>query len=545
MPMAVIATDGGTHRSADGRVMGVATAIAVASVVLIFLIESSWPLVSAIVLDAIGLGWAGRRVARRARSEHGPERRGWATVAVALYVAAAGLILNLVDSAVTGSIRMWGPQDLVLMAAYALGVAGTLQLPAARGMHWSRAEAVLDALILWVTIVAELTSFGRVGATGASSVLAAGIPLVDMVVVVALVIIAVRRASFRIDPRLALLAAGMAVAALADLTLMSGGRLALRLNLVLVAVAVLMFVGVALVPRTAPEPAIPRHASGAMVFPAVALIVVMALLAASLAGAPLPTSITERTAFLGFGTLALMTLATVRQLVAARGNRVVIARQREELISAVSHEIRTPLAAVLASLEISEEDERPIDDDERRELRAIALQQARYLAAAVEDIVLLARNRSGLISLDIRDVDLAAALSRLTQSVEDTSGVELRVDERLRAEVDIERVSQAVGNCLSNATRYGRGRVAVVATRRKPWIVIEIHDNGPGVPLRYRDIIWNQFERGSHRLDSQIQGSGIGLSVVETIAVSHGGTVGYRPSELLGGACFTITLPGG
>ena len=75
-------------------------------------------------------------------------------------------------------------------------------------------------------------------------------------------------------------------------------------------------------------------------------------------------------------------------------------------------------------------------------------------------------------------------------------------------------------------------------------LVIEVHDNGDGVPRKYELAIWDQFERGIHRLNSTVPGSGIGLAIVDMVVRRHGGIASYERSKRLGGACFRVTLPG-
>jgi len=55
--------------------------------------------------------------------------------------------------------------------------------------------------------------------------------------------------------------------------------------------------------------------------------------------------------------------------------------------------------------------------------------------------------------------------------------------------------------------------------------------------------MWGRFERGFHKVNRDVPGSGIGLSVAKDLVTAHGGTIGYRTSELLGGACFAFTIP--
>ena len=98
-------------------------------------------------------------------------------------------------------------------------------------------------------------------------------------------------------------------------------------------------------------------------------------------------------------------------------------------------------------------------------------------------------------------------------------------------------------NLLLNAHRYGNEGILVAAHQSQSATTIEIHDDGPGVPVKYRNVIWERFERGARRLDAATPGPGLGLPIVASLVRAHGGTVKYQPSKPLGGACFTITLP--
>ncbi len=113
----------------------------------------------------------------------------------------------------------------------------------------------------------------------------------------------------------------------------------------------------------------------------------------------------------------------------------------------------------------------------------------------------------------------------------------------LDVQADRRRMTQVLVNLLTNADRYGNGRIRVAAHREDGHILIDVHDNGPGVPKRYEEIIWERFERGAHRLDAITPGSGIGLPIARALAQAHGGNITYRRSHQLGGACFTVELP--
>ena len=119
---------------------------------------------------------------------------------------------------------------------------------------------------------------------------------------------------------------------------------------------------------------------------------------------------------------------------------------------------------------------------------------------------------------------------------------EQRVEDAI-VRVDADRLQQALTNLLTNAVRYGGDQVVVHTRVDGKDLVIEVHDNGPGVPTRYESMVWQRFERGAHRLDAVTPGLGIGLAIVRAVAESHGGVAHYRESEILGGACFSLAIP--
>jgi signal transduction histidine kinase len=112
-----------------------------------------------------------------------------------------------------------------------------------------------------------------------------------------------------------------------------------------------------------------------------------------------------------------------------------------------------------------------------------------------------------------------------------------------RVWADPDRILQVLVNLITNAIRYGRSEIKVVVRRADGHVLFAVHDNGAGVPPKFQAGIWDRFERGAHSDDAGIPGSGIGLSVARDLVIAHGGAISYRPSELLGGACFEFSIP--
>lgn len=167
------------------------------------------------------------------------------------------------------------------------------------------------------------------------------------------------------------------------------------------------------------------------------------------------------------------------------------------------------------------------------------------MSRLVSDLLVLARGDHTLLAMEREDVRaMAIVLSVLRNTDTGTTRIEEDLDAEVRVHVDPDRIKQALANLITNAVRYGGDRCLVVARVVGRDLVFEVHDNGEGVPTRYESIIWQHFERGAHRLDAVTPGLGIGLSIVQAVMEAHGGRADYRRSERLGGACFTLTVPG-
>lgn len=235
----------------------------------------------------------------------------------------------------------------------------------------------------------------------------------------------------------------------------------------------------------------------------------------------------------------------LRQVYEINSNRKRIETQRSELVASVSHELRTPLTAIVGYLTLLNDAGEEFPEDARREMIAEATGEATHMSRLVNDLVMLARGTNTPLPLQVSEVAISNVVTSALRNVE---SIGTRIEERLagdiRARVDADRIQQALTNLLTNAVRYGGDHVIVVSRVQEIDLVIEVHDNGAGVPTRFESVIWQRFERGAHRLNAAAPGLGIGLAIVRAVAESHGGSAHYRESEILGGSCFAIHVPG-
>jgi signal transduction histidine kinase len=210
----------------------------------------------------------------------------------------------------------------------------------------------------------------------------------------------------------------------------------------------------------------------------------------------------------------------------------------------VSHELRTPLTGIQGYADILTESWEMLSDDERVEMLDTINSQAQQLGLIVKDLIDVARDRLQNVDLTRVEYNAADLVSETVATLGSGTGIIVEnADDDVSVWAEPYRVRQVLINLITNAQRYGRSEITVVSKPAGDFVSFSVHDNGDGVPAKYRSDIWDRFERGVHNHDNSKQGSGIGLSVARDLVTAHGGEINYRESELLGGACFEFTIP--
>jgi len=220
-------------------------------------------------------------------------------------------------------------------------------------------------------------------------------------------------------------------------------------------------------------------------------------------------------------------------------------RLRDEFLSIASHELRTPLTALLLLLENIREHLPPNEEKVGTNVERAQRVGAR-LAQLIEALLDVSRIATGELRLNLGAFDLRDAageiVERLRESAE-AAKCELRLDAPFpgRGRWDRLRIEQVLMNLISNSIKYAGGKpIDVSIAQDADTAVIQVCDQGPGIPATELDRIFERFERAASA--RHYGGMGLGLYVARQIAEAHGGTVVARnvPS---GGACFTVRLP--
>lgn len=503
----------------------------------------------------IGLAAAAYLMISRSRDLGPRERNAWRWIASTFCLMWVGVLtVGLLTTVLGVSLPSFGPMDVVFLGAYGAILVGLYRLTRldSGGQGW--VLTFVDALVGSIALAALVWNFifqnlieAMAGAPWWEAVIATTYPVVDILIVIALLILVIRRSNYHLDLRLVFLALGAGTQVLADFLFLKRGigqsfdtiDPAHAVSLVATIFLVLTASIVDRVPRKREFPEAPTPI-WALMWPYLlyaALIGVHFQTYQRLNPGSNETLLLNAVIFIGLVIL-------LRQVYVILRDRNKVDRKRSELVASVSHELRTPLTAMVGFLTLLDDHGEEFPAEAREEMISEATDQARHMSRLVSDLLMLAKGDMSQMNLEVEEV---RAMSIVTSVLRNTDFADTRIDQELDAEVrvrvDPDRVQQAVANLVSNAVRYGGDRCLIVAFVRGRDLVFEVHDNGEGVPTRFESMIWHHFERGAHRLDSSTPGLGIGLSIVHAVAESHGGKAEYRTSERLGGACFGLTIP--
>jgi two-component system, OmpR family, phosphate regulon sensor histidine kinase PhoR len=225
-----------------------------------------------------------------------------------------------------------------------------------------------------------------------------------------------------------------------------------------------------------------------------------------------------------------------------------VARLQTDFVNKVSHDLRTPLTSIRMFVETLQLGR--IQDPARQSeaLEIIADETAR-LSGLITRLLDWARMESGRRSYELRRQPVGpivdAALEAFSpQLLQHPAEVTRSVPADLPPVwADREAITEALLNLLNNAHKYTGDdkKIEVSAGREGELVVIDVKDNGPGIPQREQKRVFDKFYRGTDPLQRTIEGTGLGLAMVKHIVGGHGGRVSVH-SELGHGARFRIAL---
>jgi signal transduction histidine kinase len=258
---------------------------------------------------------------------------------------------------------------------------------------------------------------------------------------------------------------------------------------------------------------------------------------------------TRRRNLLVSSSILLVLGASMTLLVLSARRAQEVARQQMEFVAAVSHELRTPLA-VIRSAGDNLADGVVADAGQIKTYGELVRSEGRRLSEMVEQILEFAGIQSGQRRFEPRPVDVSTLLHDvLASSAALLEGARMVVDVTMPRDLpavagDESALRRVFQNLIGNAIKYGDkgGWIGISARVSAGDVLIAIADRGRGIAAAEQSRIFEPFYRAADVVAAQIQGAGLGLSLVHRIVEAHGGRVVVKsaPGE---GSEFTVHLP--
>jgi len=225
-----------------------------------------------------------------------------------------------------------------------------------------------------------------------------------------------------------------------------------------------------------------------------------------------------------------------------------VERLKTDMIHVLSHDLRNPLGLARGSLELLEEPDLPAE--QRAQLSSMVVNSLERMDQLIQDVVDLEQAES-LGTQSASPFDLPALVEKVvkrnqgkaeSQKLTMVYTEESRPAEQLRGHAVM--VGQAIDNLITNAIKYTPpgGRIEITLAVEGEDALIRVKDTGYGIPKETLPHLFRQFYRVHDPRTRHVQGTGLGLSLVQAIAQAHGGRVTVE-SEINVGSVFTLYLP--
>ncbi len=253
-------------------------------------------------------------------------------------------------------------------------------------------------------------------------------------------------------------------------------------------------------------------------------------------------------ALAGAAAVMLFFVVTYRQRVRI-GELTRLEKFRRDFIADISHELKTPLAGITGAAELLASDI-PLPEETKRETLAMICKEALRLDNLAKDILSLSGMerfsediKKDFITADVTETLRDCLKSFTPQAVRAGMTLEDRSSRSVTARCDPAMLYRAISNLLANAIAHSGARTVSAAVRREGSdIVIEVRDDGKGIPAEFRERVFERFFRADSSRSADTGGSGLGLAIVRQTARLHGGDAkcdAARPH----GSVFSIEFP--
>jgi two-component system sensor histidine kinase GlrK len=223
-------------------------------------------------------------------------------------------------------------------------------------------------------------------------------------------------------------------------------------------------------------------------------------------------------------------------------------QEKNVFLRQMSHELKTPLASIREGTELLCDGTVGDLSDMQTEVVEILRESGMELEQRIENLLSFSTWQQSKAQLTVGQFELGTVIDNVVDNHRMeavTKKLEIRTSlKEVTLLADREKVRMALDNLVSNAVKYSPvgGRIGIRMARKAEKVVVDVMDEGPGIPSDERERIFEPFFQGKMPSGRHVRGTGIGLSVVHECVEAHGGNVGVRVRPT-GGSHFRITLP--
>lgn len=260
----------------------------------------------------------------------------------------------------------------------------------------------------------------------------------------------------------------------------------------------------------------------------------------------------NRNLIISFGILSILGISVVLIVIFSQRSRE-LAEQQMLFVAGVSHELRTPITVIRSAAENLTAG--IVNDEERKNQYAhLMLKEGRRLSDMVDQIMEFSGIQSGKRVYHFRDLNLNDLLNSIKEESRhrlDEEGKHLEYSINTKLEViqaDPDAIFLSIMNLINNAIKFSGEsnkillKVDEIMLKGKPALRIQVQDFGIGIPEKEQYSVFKPFFRGEKPVNDQVKGNGIGLSLVQKVAIAHKGEVALK-SKIGEGSTFSLILP--
>jgi len=235
------------------------------------------------------------------------------------------------------------------------------------------------------------------------------------------------------------------------------------------------------------------------------------------------------------------------ELLSALQREKELSEMKSKFVSIASHELRTPLATILSSAELLEHYSDGLSADDKLKMLHGIQSGVKRMNTMIEDVLIIGKAEAGALQFEPRPVDLGDLCHKVVEELRGGVAKQHTIQfeqqfERGSLNLDEKLLRHILTNLLSNAVKYSPAgsTVSLQLAERDGAALIEVRDQGIGIPLEDQARMFESFHRASNV--GNRQGTGLGLVIVKKAAELHGGTISID-SKVDTGTRISVSLP--